>query len=193
MSDADDDQPGRQARQRLGRKKTKERLDGGETDMPNTPAPGFSRLEAVSTSLESISIPPRTPRSGRTPVRQNGGLLNGYPSDLREDDNEVEISLLTEDERRSAVSAQFSDTLGPDDVKRPLTAKDKHGMVLLVVLCTCRYRLFSAAPFLTSLRYTRPHPGCSGALELALLCFEGINLMKSFMKLGLALGSDVLK
>jgi len=70
---------------------------------------------ATSTSLNSIHISPRTPKSPRI------GL----------DDAEegVELSLLGEDERREALR-------GVEDIpsKRPIGAKDKRGMVLLCVL-----------------------------------------------------------
>ena len=73
---------------------------------------------ATSTSLNSIHISPRTPKSPRM------GL----------DDAEegVELSLLGEEERREALR-------GVEDIpsKRPIGAKDKRGMALLCVLCKC--------------------------------------------------------
>jgi len=84
---------------------------------------------AVSSSLNSIHISPRTPR---TP-RPNAG--DG-------EENDVELTLLNEQERlQSAQAFHDSDSVVPEaeDVsKRPISAKDKRGMVLLCVLCEPR-------------------------------------------------------
>lgn len=80
---------------------------------------------AVTSSLNTIHISPRTPK---TPHSNMGG-----------DDDDVELSLLNEAERLQSARAfpdeahLLSDT--EPDVKRPISAKDKRGMVLLCVLC----------------------------------------------------------
>ncbi|KDR85273.1 hypothetical protein GALMADRAFT_52530 [Galerina marginata CBS 339.88] len=81
---------------------------------------------AVTSSLNSIHISPRTPRTPRT--NMGGG----------EEDDDVELTLLNEEERlRSAREFQDDESIlsEADDVsKRPISAKDKRGMVLLCVL-----------------------------------------------------------
>lgn len=84
---------------------------------------------ALATSLESIHIQPRTPRtprSGRS--RYDPGDADGI--------DEVELSLLEEDERREA-GLGMDDEGQPDHpaVKRPISSRDKRAIVLLVVLC----------------------------------------------------------
>ena len=78
----------------------------------------------VSSSLDSIFISPRTPvaRSPRPP-------LNGSA-----DSEEVELSLLGEEERRQAATGIDEDDVGYTS-KRPVSSKDKRAMVLLCVLC----------------------------------------------------------
>jgi len=79
---------------------------------------------AVSSSLDSIFISPRTPR---TPKSSRLGV-NG-------DIDDVELSLLDEGDRLQA--AGDSDDAGEEphgDAKRPISSKDKRGMVLLCVL-----------------------------------------------------------
>ena len=74
---------------------------------------------AVSSSLNSIHISPRTPKTPKT---------------AREDDEGVELSLLQEDERReSEFDVSEQDESSP--TKRKISASDKRGMVLLCVLC----------------------------------------------------------
>ena len=81
---------------------------------------------AVTSSLNSIHISPRTPRTPR-------------PNMGDEEENDVELTLLNEQERlQSAQAFHDSDLLvsETEDVsKRPISAKDKRGMVLLCVLC----------------------------------------------------------
>lgn len=84
---------------------------------PNLSLVGSSTM-ATSTSLNSIHISPRTPKSPRI--------------GLNDAEEGVELSLLGEEERREALR-------GVEDIpsKRPIGAKDKRGMVLLCVLCKC--------------------------------------------------------
>ena len=74
----------------------------------------------VSSSLGSIHISPRTPKTPRA---------------AREDDEGVELSLLEEDERRESEFEALELDEGTLDVKHKISAKDKRGMVLLCVLC----------------------------------------------------------
>ncbi|KAJ7596762.1 acetyl-coenzyme A transporter 1-domain-containing protein [Mycena floridula] len=75
---------------------------------------------AVSSSLNSIHITPRTPISSRL--------------DPDENDDDVELSLLGEDERRQAAFGLESDPSTMGDHKKPISSKDKKAMVLLCVL-----------------------------------------------------------
>lgn len=77
---------------------------------------------AVSSSLNSIHISPRTPKSPRI------GL----------DDAEegVELSLLGEEERHQASRGLDDAEDAPTDSKKAIGAKDKRAMVLLCILCT---------------------------------------------------------
>jgi MFS transporter, PAT family, solute carrier family 33 (acetyl-CoA transportor), member 1 len=78
---------------------------------------------AISTTLDSVQITPRNPHT----MRQNH-------VDAEE---EVELSLLEEDDRRQA-AAGFVDGNGHLEAKHkaPLSAEDKRAMTLLCVLCT---------------------------------------------------------
>lgn len=83
---------------------------------------------AISSSLDSIHISPRTPKTPRTPrIGMNGNR------------EEVELSLLGEEERRLA--AQGLDDEGElgygggYESKRPAPNKDRKEMILLSVLC----------------------------------------------------------
>jgi PAT family acetyl-CoA transporter-like MFS transporter 1 len=86
--------------------------------MPATPLNPM----AVSSSLDSIFISPRTPVARSPRTNQNGNA-----------DDDVELSLLGEDERRLAAAGLDEDD--PYTTKRPLSSKDKRAMVLLCVLC----------------------------------------------------------
>ncbi|KAL5495648.1 hypothetical protein ACEPAI_1111 [Sanghuangporus weigelae] len=89
---------------------------------PNSkPMPKNHKYPALSSSLEleGIQIPPRTPRGG-------------YGSDDADATDEVELSLLNEDERRAAAAGGMD---SPSSIsKHGVSAKDKRGMALLVVL-----------------------------------------------------------
>ncbi|KAF8912933.1 acetyl-coenzyme A transporter 1-domain-containing protein [Gymnopilus junonius] len=84
---------------------------------------------AVTSSLNSIHISPRTPRTPRIPRPDVGD---------EEEGDDVELSLLNEDERlRSARDFQDHEPslLKVEDAsKLPISAKDKRGMALLCVL-----------------------------------------------------------
>ena len=86
---------------------------------------GSVKPMAVSSSLNSIRITPRTPKTPR--------------SEMRDGDDDLELSLLNDEERiRSA--RDFGDdsssvTESETDLKKPISAKDKRQMVLLCVLC----------------------------------------------------------
>ncbi|KAF5312342.1 hypothetical protein D9619_003117 [Psilocybe cf. subviscida] len=80
---------------------------------------------AVTSSLNSIHVSPRTPRTPR-------------PAPGEEDKDDVELSLLDEDQRRQAESdlKDLEDEHGvPQDIsKKPISTKDKRNMVFLCVL-----------------------------------------------------------
>lgn len=86
---------------------------------------------AVTSSLNSIHISPRTPRTPR-------------PNMGDDEEEDVELTLLNEEERLRSARA-FNDhddgdsMVSAEDVsKRPISGKDKRGMVLLCVLCALR-------------------------------------------------------
>lgn len=84
--------------------------------------PKHHKYPALSSSLEleGIQIPPRTPRGA-------------YGSDDGDATDEVELSLLNEDDRRAAAG---DGTPSPaSKSKQGVSAKDKRAMALLVVLC----------------------------------------------------------
>ena len=95
---------------------------GEEDTMSNS----LSRGAAISSSLERIHVPPRTPRSSRR--------LDSAPEE------EVEMSLLTEDERKEAEADLLSDESEPSQRPsrgpQPMSSKDKRAIALLIVLCT---------------------------------------------------------
>jgi len=78
---------------------------------------------AVTSSLNSVYISPRTPRTPRTTHED-------------EDDDDVELELLREDERERAQMGldQEEDTPKEDPISKKISAKDKRSMVLLSVL-----------------------------------------------------------
>ena len=85
---------------------------------------GSAEPVAMSSSLNSIRITPRTPKTPR-------------PAMHNEDD--VELTLLAEEERlQSANGFEDEDSSVPAsdiDLKKPISANDKRQMVLLCVLC----------------------------------------------------------
>lgn len=86
--------------------------------------------KALTTSLESIAILPRTPRTPRS-ADQRWREGDGDTID------EVELSLLGEDERRQAAQGAEEDVRPPDTTQKPFSPKDKRAIALLVVLCQC--------------------------------------------------------
>ena len=85
-----------------------------------------------STSLESISIQPRTPKTPRVHGANGWTPVNGETID------EVEMSLLGEEERREAandMTVEEEQAYLSQAEKKPMASKDKRAMVLLVILC----------------------------------------------------------
>lgn len=78
-------------------------------------SPKKSRPEALATSLESISVQPRTPRA------------RAWGEDEQMD--EVELSLLDKG------GQEDEDGTGEKGVKRPMSTRDKRAVVLLIILC----------------------------------------------------------
>jgi MFS transporter, PAT family, solute carrier family 33 (acetyl-CoA transportor), member 1 len=76
---------------------------------------------AVTSSLNSIHISPRTPK---TP-RNVGG----------DDESDVELELLNEQERFEADRDVDEPVDHTPPTKKPISAKDKRSMALLCVLC----------------------------------------------------------
>lgn len=102
---------------------------------------------AVSSSLNSIHIAPRTPKSFRM----------GF-----EDAEEgVELSLLDEDDRRQATYGLDDEDDTLFDSKREVSAKDKRGMVLLCILCACGILSNARSILITSAN--RSYTRCSGS------------------------------
>ena len=103
---------------------------------------------AVTSSLNSIRITPRTPKTPRLT--------------MRDEDDDVELSLLNEEERlRSATDFEDDDSSiaeSDSDVKKPISANDKRQMVLLCVLCECVI-LGSRTSLNGSARSSARHPG----------------------------------
>lgn len=79
-----------------------------------------SKRMAISSSLNSVHISPRTPKTPRAAL----------------DDAEegVELSLLGEEERHEA-SRGLDDAEDTHDSKKAIGTKDKKAMVLLCILC----------------------------------------------------------
>ncbi|KAF8061016.1 acetyl-coenzyme A transporter 1-domain-containing protein [Lyophyllum atratum] len=96
-----------------------------EEDMKPTSISGNSM--AVSSSLNSIQINPRTPKTPRTPRMGIDDAEEG-----------VELSLLGEEERERASRGlrddEDSEIEEVNPLKRPIGAKDKRNMVLLCIL-----------------------------------------------------------
>jgi MFS transporter, PAT family, solute carrier family 33 (acetyl-CoA transportor), member 1 len=108
--------------------------------MPRLP----NKVTAVSSSLDSIQVPPRTPYADDSP--------NG------KEDEGIELSLLDDEERRAAATGD--DDFGVGKVKQGVSAKDKRGMALLIVLC----EPILQPSFLVIFAYERhrSNTGCSG-------------------------------
>ena len=117
-----------QPRLRNKSKKEKERTESDEDQDRDMPS---SRPMAVTSGLNAIHIAPRTPKTPRTPWNRLG----------EDDTQEVELSLLGEEERREAArglgETEEQGYANGLEVKRSLSAKDRRGMALLIVLCEC--------------------------------------------------------
>ncbi|RDB29639.1 hypothetical protein Hypma_015130 [Hypsizygus marmoreus] len=113
---------------RIRRKKGSLPNESQVNDIPTAdedmrPASASGNSMAVSSSLSSIHISPRTPKTPKT-------LRMG----LDDAEEGVELSLLGEDERRQAARDLDEVEEEISSHKRPISAKDKRGMVLLCVL-----------------------------------------------------------
>jgi PAT family acetyl-CoA transporter-like MFS transporter 1 len=88
----------------------------------------------VSTSLDTLQVTPRTPRAVRPDYAHDGADAENFVGGR--DAEEVEMSLLPEDDRRRAQPG-FADGNGHLEArhKAPLSLEDKRAMVLLCVLC----------------------------------------------------------
>jgi hypothetical protein len=84
---------------------------------------------AVTSGLNAIHIAPRTPKNVK------GQWSGGDDVDTQE----VELSLLDEDDRRQAAvglgETEEQGYVGGHDVKHPMSTKDQRGMALLIILC----------------------------------------------------------
>jgi hypothetical protein len=109
----------------------------------NMPTPRHRPLSpGVSTSLDNVHITPRTPRAVRPTLVDDSDFVG-----VGVDAQEVEMSLLGEDERRRA-RLGFANEDGRLHVthKAPLSPEDKRAMALLCVLCTSPIFIFSGRP-----------------------------------------------
>jgi hypothetical protein len=86
-----------------------------------------SNRMAMTSSLDTIHIAPRTPK-----------LSRHSPWNGTVDETEVELSLLGEEERHAAANG-LDDVEDELPLKRDVSSKDKRAMVLLVVLCGCSF------------------------------------------------------
>jgi len=118
----------------------------------------------VSTSLDSVHITPRTPRAVRPTHADDSAEAGDFVSG-GVDAEEVEMSLLGQDERRRARPG-FADGDRHLHVthKAPLSPEDKRAMVLLCVLCTSPFFISSGRStiYITALA-RRLDPGRSRA------------------------------
>ncbi|KAI0761684.1 MFS general substrate transporter [Trametes elegans] len=115
-------------RRRQNKKEQDSAADSESEHMPRT------KPKAHATSLESIEILPRTPLTSRTSRRGQPGRSH----DEEELADEVELSLLGEEERRAAASdltiEEEQAYYAQGDGKKPISARDKRAIVLLIVL-----------------------------------------------------------
>ncbi|KAI0757425.1 MFS general substrate transporter [Daedaleopsis nitida] len=89
---------------------------------------------AHATSLESIEVMPRTPRTPASALSRRSHTVDPRtPNDI----DEVELSLLGEEERRAAAagsSVEDGQYPAQADGKKPFSARDKQAIVLLIIL-----------------------------------------------------------
>jgi PAT family acetyl-CoA transporter-like MFS transporter 1 len=90
---------------------------------------------AIASSLDSVQITPRTPRAARPSYADADTDADHFVGSAESE--EVEMSLLAEDERTRA-GPGFADGNGHLEAKHkvPLSLEDKRAMVLLCILCT---------------------------------------------------------
>jgi len=126
--------------------------------MPRSPvlSPG------ITTSLDSVQITPRTPRTVRPKYAEADDSLVGGEVE------EVEMSLLSVDERsRAEPGFTNGDWYLEDKQKAPIISlEDKRAMVLLCVLCAWLLPLLPMMQMSKQLRFapfSRLNPGCSRA------------------------------
>lgn len=79
---------------------------------------------SITSGLDTIHIAPRTPSTARKPYGNSS-------------EDELELSLLGEEERRQAANGLESEEQGfaTPEGKKPVSNKDKRGIALLIVLC----------------------------------------------------------
>lgn len=116
----------------------------------------------VTTSLDSIQIQPRTPRTPR-PHRE---WPNNGDSPAASSMDEVELSLLNEDERARAAREDGFGDLGDEKPKAgTISMEDKKAMALLSILCELSFYVVECLPRHSSLPrecVCRSYPGSSG-------------------------------
>ena len=170
-------QPGngkRSTRQRRKQNKVAQQPAQLSSEDETMPRPLDTSRKATTTSLESIHIPPRTPRSAR---------VNG-------NDDDVELSLLSDEQRRAANVGVADELDAPDEKipKRSGPAKDRAAMALLVVLCALSLRFLASAvsgqcahAHHPALRTCRSHTRSSCKLHSYILplCAHALNLVHS--------------
>lgn len=104
-----------QSRSRLRRRASQ----GSASEGPLGGMLSATKAEAITSSLDGIHIPPRTPRTGYT--TSNGEAID-----------DVELELLNGDPEYTS----YDEPRGLEKKSRhPMSAKDQRGMVLLVILC----------------------------------------------------------
>jgi hypothetical protein len=118
----------------------------------------------IASSLDSIQIQPRTPRTARYP-REDDDVVN--------DTNEVELSLLNEHERRNGVQDDgfggLEGVAASGKIKRRVSDEDRRSIVLLCILCAfpTMYDI-SVQPADMQGCSCRPHSGSSGTQYILL-------------------------
>lgn len=120
-------------------KNTRRRRRRSKQPSPASDSDGMPRHpRGQTTSLESISIQPRTPKTPRS----NAGPAWRRSDDIAQD--EVELSLLGEDERRQAaigLTLEEEQEYLAQAEKKPVSTKDKKAIALLIILCEFNFIL----------------------------------------------------
>lgn len=86
----------------------------------------LNEVQGTTSSMDTVRIQPRTPRQGT------------------HDTQEIELTLLEEDEQRqAAVGVSDHESARTRQSTRPMSGKDKRSMGILIILCefTCHYRV----------------------------------------------------